>query len=259
MLDLNDALEFAGRLADAGGDLVRSAFREPLDLQIKDGISPVTETDKAVEQCVRQLVNDRYPEHGILGEEYGSEELDREYVWIIDPIDGTKQFIAGLQTFGTLIALAKDGAPILGLIDQPVTGDRWTGAHGLPTRHNGRPIFARSCERLCDAVLSTTAADSFRGDAQTVYQDLNQQTQWTVYGGGCLAYGSLASGMLDVLIEARNDPYDYCAHVPIVYGAGGVITDWEGKPLTIHSGDQVLATGDTRLHEQALTRIEGLA
>ena len=143
-LDLTEALSFACTLADAGGKLIRDVFRQPLDMEFKNGLSPVTVADKAVESCLRQLISATYPDHGILGEEHGSEAMNREYVWVIDPIDGTKQFVAGLQTFGTLIALTRNGAPILGLIDQPITRDRWTGAEGTPTRLNGNPIRCRN-------------------------------------------------------------------------------------------------------------------
>jgi histidinol phosphatase-like enzyme (inositol monophosphatase family) len=255
-IDLTEALGFACRLADAGGRLIREMFRQPHEMEIKGNLSPVTAADKAVETCVRQMIASAYPEHGIMGEEHGNVALDREYVWVIDPIDGTKQFAAGLQTFGMLIALARNGSPVLGLIDQPVTGDRWTGVEGMPSCYNGHPIRTRPCLWLADAVMSTTGPDYFRGKATPVFEDLNRQTRWTVYGGGCHGYGVLAGGTIDLLIEARNDPFDYCAHVPIVQGAGGVISDWNGDPLTIHSGDRVLATGDPQLYRQALARIQ---
>ncbi len=255
-IDLAEALRFACRLADAGGRLIREMFRQPHEMEIKGNLSPVTATDKAVEACVREMIASAYPTHGIMGEEYGNVAPDREYVWVIDPIDGTKQFAAGLQTFGMLVALARCGYPILGVIDQPVTGDRWTGAKGMPSCYTARPIKTRHCSRLADAVMATTGPDYFKGQAASVFEDLNQQTRWTVYGGGCHSYGVLAGGTIDLLIEAGNDPFDYCAHVPIVQGAGGVISDWNGDPLTIHSGDRVLATGDPQLHRQALARIQ---
>ena len=255
-IDLTEALGFAGRVADASGVLIREMFRQPHELEIKGNQSPVTAADKAVEACVRKMIASTYPDHGIIGEEHGSVAPDREYVWVVDPIDGTKQFSAGLQTFGTLIALARNGYPILGLIDQPITGDRWTGAEGMVTCFNAQPIQVRGCTRLADAVMSTTGPDCFKGNAASVFEDLNQQTQWTVYGAGCQGHGLLAGGTIDLLIEAGLDPFDYCAHVPIVEGAGGVVSDWSGEPLTIHSGDRVLASGDPKLHQQALARIQ---
>ena len=255
-IDLTEALTFAGRLADASGELIRKFFRQPLEWDIKENQSPVTAADKAVEVCVRQMITATYPDHGIIGEEHGAVAPDREYVWVIDPIDGTKQFAAGLQTFGTLIALARNGYPIMGLIDQPITGDRWTGAEGMATCFNAHSIQARGCTRLADAVMSTVGPDYFKGNTASVLTDLNQQTQWTVYGAGCQGYGLLAGGTIDLLIEAGLDPFDYCASVPIVEGAGGVVSDWNGEPLTIHSGDRVLASGDPKLHQQALARIQ---
>ena len=257
-LNLNDALDFACRAADQAGILIREGFRLPLEMTLKSNISPVTAVDQAVERCIRAMIEAEYPTHGILGEELGSQAIDNEYVWVIDPIDGTKQFAAGLQTFGTLIALARNTMPVVGIIDQPITGDRWTGVSGLPTCLNGNPIQTRTCGGLSEAVLSTTSPDSFKGEAGEVFRYLNKETRWTVYGGGCLGYGLVASGTLDIHMEAGNDPYDYCAHVPIVEGAGGKITDWDGAPLTIHSGDKVLATGNPTLHRETLARIRKL-
>lgn len=256
-IDLTQALGFAGRLADASGELIRGMFRQHHELEIKGDQSPVTAADKAVEARVRQMIASTYPDHGIIGEEQGSVGSDREYVWVVDPIDGTKQFTAGLQTFGTLIALTRGGYPILGLIDQPITGDRWTGAEGMSSRFNGYSIQVRGCTRLADAVLTTIGPDYFKGDAASVLADMNQQTRWTVYGAGCQGYGLLAGGTIDLLIEAGLDPFDYCASAPIVEGAGGVISDWSGNPLTIRSGDRILAAGDPKLHQQALARIKG--
>ena len=250
--DINALFDFAQRLADASGEYVRAKFRRPHELYVKDDASPVTEVDRAVETRLRAMIESEHPTHGIMGEEFGNTDLNASHVWIIDPIDGTKQFAAGLQTFGTLIALAREGKPILGIIEQPVTGERWVAAEGGPTRNEGVALSTRACPELSSAVMAASAPDYFKGEAWAAYERLNEMTRWTVYGGGCHGYAQLAAGFIDLGIEARNDPFDYCALVPIVECAGGVITDWDGAPLTIFSGDRYVAAGDASLHAQAL-------
>ena len=245
-------LDFAIELAEASGTLIREAFRRPLSVEAKDDLSPVTQSDKAVETRLRERIASRYPEHGIVGEEYDDTQVSAEFVWVIDPIDGTKQFAAGLPTFATLIALARDGKPVLGIIDQPVTSERWIGMTGTGTTFKGKPVHTRSCERLADAVMATSAPDYFDALAAPAYQRLNEVTRWPLYGAGCHAYGQIAMGCIDIGIEASHSAFDYCALVPVVEGAGGIISDWQGDPLTIHSGDRFIAAGDSRIHRQAL-------
>ena len=243
---------FAIELAEASGTLIRDAFRQPLIVETKDDLSPVTQVDKAVEMRLRERIASRYPEHGIVGEEYDDTQIDAEFVWVVDPIDGTKQFAAGLPTFATLITLARDGKPVLGIIDQPVTSERWIGMTGTHTIFNGKPVQTRRCKRLANAVMATSAPDYFDALAMPAYQRLNEATRWPLYGAGCHAYGQIAMGYIDIGIEASHDAFDYCALVPVVEGAGGIISDWQGEPLTIHSGDRFIAAGDARIHRQAL-------
>ena len=255
---LREFLEFAHELAETSGALIRDAFRQPHSVEIKDDASPVTQTDKAVESRLREHISTRYPQHGILGEEYDDTQVNAELVWVIDPIDGTKQFAAGLHTFATLIALAHEGKPVLGIIDQPVASERWVGVAGAGTTFNGKAVRTRPCEQLTDAVLATSAPDYFDAQAAPAYQRLHETTRWSLYGAGCHAYGQMASGGIDIGIEAEHGAHDFCALVPVIDGAGGTITDWQGDPLTIHSEDRFIAAGDPRIHRQALELIESM-
>lgn len=253
---MDELIDFANRLADASGDIVRSGFRASGDVIIKQDQSPVTEIDRRVETELRRVIEREFPDHGIIGEEFGNVRTHAEYVWILDPIDGTKQFAAGLHGFGTLIALAKAGEPIIGVLDQPITSERLLGVRGRPTTLNGEVIETRSCNNLPDAIMATSAPDYFHDSGWNAYERLNAITQWTVYGAGCHGYAMLAAGFIDVAIEAGLDPFDYCALVPIVENAGGVITDWHGARLTIHSGDRIVAAGDVRIHRDALAVLQ---
>lgn len=244
---------FANEIADVARDIVRRAGGGPRRPVVKSDLSPVTETDRAVEQALRQRIADRFPMHGVLGEEFGSEGLNEEFVWVIDPIDGTKAFITGIPTFGTLVALAHRGVPVLGVIDNPVTHERWIGADGIPSTLNGRPIRTRACIELKNAILANGNPEPFDAAEQAAFQDLRSRTRWCVYGGGCHAYGRVADGALDISTDGGLDAFDYCALVPIIRNAGGVISTWQGEELTIRSGRQAIAASATpALHEQVL-------
>ena len=249
---LPGAMAFADRLADTSRAILREAVRTRQSFDTKSDSSPVTEVDRRVEQALRERIEAAYPAHGIFGEEFGSQGVDNEYVWVLDPIDGTKAFISGIPIFGTLIALAHRGVPVLGVIDNPVTCERWVGAEGMPTTLNGVAVTTRADTLLPDAILSTGSPDPYRGMERNAFERLRSSVKWCVYGGSCHAYGRLANGAIDILVDAGLDPFDYCALAPIVRGAGGIITDWEGQPLTIHSGSRCVAAGSAALHAQAM-------
>ena len=255
--DLQAYADFAERLADASRAIILEAMNQPRAVQIKADASPVTETDCAVEERLRQMIQQDYPDHGIRGEEFPDRDLEAEWVWVLDPIDGTKAWVAGVPVYGTLIALAHEGMPVLGVIDHPATAERWLGGVGLGARLNGRSIAVRSCERLADALLCTSTPDHYKGADRAAYERLTGAVRWTNYGGSCYSHARLATGFLDVGFEAAVDPVDYCAIVPVVQAAGGVATDWEGAPLTIRSGSHYLAAGDPRMHAQALEVLGG--
>ncbi len=256
--DLDRFVPLAGRLAEASGAAIRPHFRTPVAVDDKADASPVTIADREAEAAMRAVLNQEVPDHGILGEEYGPENLDAEYVWVLDPIDGTKAFITGMWTFGTLIALCHRGRPVLGVVDQPITGDRWVAAMGGGTFRNGVALATRPCPTLDRAVLGVTSPDMFVGEDAAAFARLEQAVKLRRFGGDCINYASLAGGFVDLVAEAQLQPYDYCAHVPLITAAGGVITDWQGAPLTLESqGGRVVAAGDADLHAAAIAALAG--
>ena len=250
-------LAFALSLADAAGDVIRPYFRKPLAIRDKADLTPVTAADRAAEETMRALIEERFPEHGILGEEFGRVREDAEFVWSLDPIDGTKSFISGVPLFGTLIALTRGGRSILGVIDQPILRERWVGAVGRPTTLNGAAIRCRACPVLAAATLFATTPDMFKGEDAASFARVSDKVNLTRFGADCYAYGLVATGFVDLVLEASLEPYDFCAMVPIVEGAGGVATDWRGANLDLASDGRILVAGDRRAHEAALALLGG--
>lgn len=251
---LTDARALLPRLADAAAEVVRPLFRTELPIEDKSDDSPVTLADKQAEATIRTLIGQHFPDHGIIGEEHGRENPDAEYVWVIDPIDGTGAFISGIPTFGCLIALLKDGVPVLGLLDQPISRERWIGESGVATEFNSTPVHTRDPGRLCNALLTATTPDMFTTpEMRAAFDRLETAAKRCRFGYDCYAYGLLASGHLHLVAEASMKLHDFAALVPIITGAGGVITDWTGAPLTGAStrGD-VLASASPALHDEAL-------
>lgn len=245
-----DALVAAAEAAaDVAGAVIRPYFRAPLAPELKSDRSPVTIADRSAEQAMRAVLAARFPEHGIEGEEFGTDRPDASWRWMLDPIDGTRAFITGRPLFGTLIALLQEGRPILGLIDQPITGERWIGAAGRSTRFRGpwpgQP-GCRPCPTLAEAELSCTGLYLLDHDAQR-WQRLAAAVRRVSWGGDCYAYGLLALGQIDMIAEATMKPWDWAALVPVVEGAGGRITDWNGDPLRVDGDGRVLAVGDPAL------------
>ena len=255
--DLAELAVLAGRMADAASLVTQRYFRAPVTIEAKSDSSPVTEADREAESAMREILRIECPEHGIYGEEHGQTGTDGEFVWVLDPIDGTKSFVIGKPLFGTLIALAHNGKPVLGVIDCPILGERWVGLDGLSTTLNKKAVSTRFCGRLADAWLASTAPDMFEVKDQENFDKLRGDVRHTVWGGDCHSYGLLAAGTLDLVVEATMKPYDFMALVPIVNGAGGKITDWEGNPLGFGSDGRVLAAGDPRLHETVLKILGG--
>ena len=256
-IELDTLLAFALRLADAAGEVIRPYFRKPLAVRDKPDLSPVTAADRAAEEAMRRLIEARFPEHGILGEEFGREREDAELVWVLDPIDGTKSFISGVPLFGALIALTREGRPILGIIDQPISRERWVGAAGRPTTLNGAPIGCRACPSLAVATLFATTPDMFKGEDAAAFARVSAAVKLVRFGADCYAYGLLAAGFVDLVLEASLKPYDFCAMVPVVEGAGGIATDWRGRSLDIAADGRILVAGDRRAHEAALALLAG--
>ncbi|NIJ08356.1 histidinol phosphatase-like enzyme (inositol monophosphatase family) [Sphingomonas vulcanisoli] len=247
-----DDIALAHALADAAGDVIRPFFRRRFTIETKADASPVTEVDRAVEAAIRQLLAAHRPDDGVIGEEYGEDRPKAERVWVIDPIDGTRAFLAGRPLFGTLIALLEAGEPVLGVIDQPIARDRWLGAKGERTTLNGAPAETRACAALAKVHIATTGPSYFKGDSWAAFERLRGECRDVLWGGDCHNYGLLASGHLDLVVEAGLKLYDFAALVPVVEGAGGRMTDWNGKPLGAESDGRVIAAGDPGLIEAAV-------
>lgn len=246
-------VEIANRLADASGAVIRPHFRSGVAVADKPDESPVTIADEAAEREIRRILAEACPGHGIVGEEFGTEGAARDFVWVIDPIDGTRSFICGVPTFTTLIALLQDGEPILGVIDQPVSGERWAGARGRGTVFNGAPVKTAAPRPLDEAVMFTTAPDMFEGAAAVDYARLMGATRLTRFGLDGYAAGLLANGLIDLHVEGDMKPWDYMALIPVIENAGGRMTDWDGKRLTLEAGSGLtLAASSPALHEAAL-------
>lgn len=251
--------EFAGTLADTTDAMAMRYFRKPLDIEAKADASPVTQADRAIETAMRRHIAEAFPAHGILGEEHEDARLDADRIWVIDPIDGTKSFLSGMPSFGTLIACLSAGVPDIGVISIPPTGERWTGQSGKPTLFNGSPCQTSGRQHLSEAILYTTSPDSFDPSGLERFEALSKKVAMRRFGGDCYAYGLLASGHVDLLVEMNLHPYDYMALVPVIEGAGGVITDWEGRPLTLTSEGKVIAAASAQLHAEALASLAGTA
>ena len=252
-------VEFAHVLADAAGEIVRAAARTRRIVHRKMDASPVTEIDRAVEMRLREMIAARHPDHGIIGEEFADDRREGEHIWVLDPIDGTKAFMAGLPVYGTLIGLARGGRPVLGIIDQPVTRERWTGIDGEGTWHNGERVCTNACNRLSDALVCTTSSEYYEGEDARAYQRIVSRSRWMVYGGNCHGFAQVACGLVDVALETKVGVYDYCALVPVIENAGGVMTGWRGEPLTLElaPGGRILASGNRALHEAAMACLAG--
>lgn len=243
----DDDLQLAHALADAAGGAIRPFFRKAFAMEAKGDLSPVTEADRAAEAAMRAILSAERPADGIIGEEYGIERGDAERLWVLDPIDGTRSFVAGRPIFGTLIALLEGGRPVLGVIDQPINRERWVGADDRATTLNGALVGSRACAHVAQAHLATTGPGYFTDRSLAAFERVSAASRDTLWGGDCYNYGLLAAGHLDLVVEDGLKLYDFAALVPIVAGAGGRMTDWQGRPLDRDSGGQVIAAGDPRL------------
>ena len=251
-----DFTAFIDRLATVSGESILPFFRTSLSIDNKKAgdFDPVTEADRTAEAVMRRLIKQSFPQHGIVGEEFGTEREDADYVWVLDPIDGTKSFISGFPTWGTLIALMHKGTPVYGMMHQPYIGERFSGDNGS-TRYQGangstRKLAVRRCEQIEKATLFTTSPLLMNEADRATFQGVEKHVRLTRYGGDCYSYCMLAAGHLDLVIETELKPYDIAALIPIVTGAGGIVTTWEGKPA--QSGGKIIAAGDPRVHEAAM-------
>jgi inositol-phosphate phosphatase/L-galactose 1-phosphate phosphatase/histidinol-phosphatase len=254
-VSLESALAVAHHLADDAGELSLHWFRAGVAVHTKSDDSPVTIADREVERRMRVMLSQRFPTHGIFGEEHGSERTDAEWVWVLDPIDGTAAFITGSPLWGNLIALLWRGRPVLGVVNIPVLGERWVGVQGRPSQLNAVTCRASRCTRLADARVYTTSPDTFDAASWHAFDALSRAAGMRRFGGDCYNYGLLASGHADLVVEVGLDPYDHLALVPVVEGAGGVVTDWAGQPLHLGSDGRVVAAATAALHREALAAL----
>jgi myo-inositol-1(or 4)-monophosphatase len=260
--ELKTKLDFAHRLADAARAVIRPYFRRRIDIIDKGSagaFDPVTEADKRAEQAMRDLIGGAYPRDGILGEEFGETGGDSGFVWVLDPIDGTRAFIAGQPLWGTLIALEQNGAPVLGILDQPFLDERFTGFAGITEFRNTSStqlLKTRSCAQLADAVISTTHPMLHFKDAERQrYWNVEKRCRLSRYGGDCYGYALVAMGFVDLVIETDLKRWDIAPLIPLIEGAGGIITSWDGKSAI--GGSNVIAAGDRRVHAEALKILAG--
>ena len=248
----NELAGFFDHLADAARSIALMYFRSNLDFERKQDLSPVTIADQAIEHELTRLIAARFPGHGILGEETGSTPGER-YTWYLDPIDGTKSFISGMPLFGTLVALAdeENGSVVAGMIDMPALAERW---YGTPdgTMFNNVPAKVSRAKKLENAQIYTSSPDFFSQQDWARYDALSRKAMFRRFGGDCYQYGLLASGYCDLVVETSLKSFDFMALVPVVEGAGGVIRDWDGSPLTRDSDGRVVAAANEALLDQAL-------
>lgn len=242
-MSMADDIALAHLLADAAGAAIRPHFRRLASIETKADASPVTVADRAAEAAIRAILDRERPGDGVIGEEYGEDRPDAERVWVLDPIDGTRAFIAGRATFGTLIALLDGGVPVLGVIDQCIAHDRWVAATGVPTALNGAVSRSRMCAHVRQAYAGTTSPYLFGADGDA-FQRVRAGVDDVLYGGDNHNYAMIATGCLDLVVESGLQLYDWAALVPVVEGAGGAMTDWSGKPLRRGSDGRVIAAGD---------------
>ena len=261
-----DFESFVDSLATASGEAILPFFRTSIGIEDKargsaTAFDPVTEADRAAESIMRRMIAATFPAHGIVGEEFGTVRPDAEFVWVLDPIDGTKGFISGLPVWGTLIGLARNGKPSYGLMHQPFTRERFRGDGrsaywGQGPRHGtDRKLRSRRCAELSRATVMTTTPAMFSAPERARYDAIEAQARLARYGADCYAYCMLAAGHVDLVIESGLKPYDIVALVPVIEGAGGRITTWDGGSPA--QGGQIVASGDPALHDTVLKMLAG--
>ena len=248
--------ETACLAADQARMVTQKWFRSDFVIRSKQDRSPITIADQETEDTLCRTILQRHPDHDFMGEETGRVGTDHEWLWVIDPIDGTKSFATGKPFFGTLIAVLFKGRPVIGVIDHVALNERWVGVAGMATTYNGKVCQTRRTDCLADATLCITTIDMFDAKGIKRVDALTNRCRFRVFGGDCYNYGLLSSGFTDLVCEASLKPYDYIALVPVVEGAGGVITDWQGKALSLGSGGDVVAAGSKILHRLALAALE---
>ena len=250
----SDIKNFAENLSEASRKIIAQYFRKDVGVIDKDDDSPVTVADRNAEAAMRQLIEEQFPSHGIFGEEHGVKEGDGQHMWVLDPIDGTRSFICGAPWFGTLIAYLVDDKPQVGVLDVPMMNERWVG-DCVSTTYNGSLCHVRTGVEISQASLFTTDCDLFSDEERAAFNRVKEKVKCTRYGTDCYAYALLASGHIDLVIEAGLQPYDAMALVPVIQGAGGIVTGWDGSEVTLNWDGRILAAATPELHKEALRLI----
>jgi inositol-phosphate phosphatase/L-galactose 1-phosphate phosphatase/histidinol-phosphatase len=254
-MDNSDFLTLANRLADEASIIARQYFGQKIDIISKNDETPVTIADRNIEQKMREIIESSRPDDGIIGEEFGIKDSQSGYTWVLDPIDGTKSFTIGRPTFGNLIGLCFEEKPILGIINHPILNERWIGQSGQKTTYNGTPVSCRACPNLKQAIFGTGSATQISHDDPSRLSRIEKATRYSVFQGDCHFYGLMANGFIDVIVEDRLGIYDFIALVPVIEGAGGIITDWKGTPKTLNGDPTILASGSLNIHQDMLKLI----
>ncbi|HKD20817.1 MAG TPA: histidinol-phosphatase [Rhizomicrobium sp.] len=256
-------LEFAHRLADAAGEVIRPYFRQRVEVidKGKEAFDPVTAADRGAEEALRAIIRRERPDDAILGEEYGHTPGSSGRTWVLDPVDGTRAFITGRHTWGTLIALEENGRRVLGIIDQPVLRERYIGYDGASrhiTPESTQALKTRACVSLAQAIVSTTHPWGYFTDAQRdAFERMARASRMSYFGGDCYAYALLAMGYIDLIAESSLKAWDVAALIPVIENAGGIATDWNGNPVA-PDGGHLIAAGDPRVHAEAVKMLKGL-
>jgi inositol-phosphate phosphatase/L-galactose 1-phosphate phosphatase/histidinol-phosphatase len=256
LASLPEFVEFANTVADTARSISLGYFRADPELLIKSDGSPVTVADRETERVIRDMLSRSYPQHAVIGEEYGWAPSDQPYTWVVDPIDGTKSYLAGAPTYGMLLALLYNGTPVLGVIDIPALDERWCGAVGQTTTMNGQPVKTRACTAVEQAVLTIISPDYLKDGERLAVDELSRIARVRRYSSDGYSHPLLASGYVDMVVAVGQQPFDYLAVIAVVEGAGGCITDWAGRPLDLDSDGRILVTATGELHQQALSVLQ---
>ena len=250
--DLEELIIFSNHLADESEKIIKEYFRKPFKIENKEDESPVTIADQKTELKIRELIKKKYPNHGILGEEFETRNADSEFLWVIDPIDGTRSFIAGHKDFGTLIALLHNNNPIIGLMNCPLHNERWIGIKDRKTTLNGKAVHTSKIEILEKSYVCTSGLYFDNNHLRNGFNQIIKQTRYHRFGGDCYMYGMLATGLIEIVIEDTLKTHDYMALIPIIEGAGGVITDKYGKEININSDGSIVVSANNKLHTKLI-------
>jgi inositol-phosphate phosphatase/L-galactose 1-phosphate phosphatase/histidinol-phosphatase len=249
-------IKLANKCADASGKIIKKYFRKKIKINLKKDNTPFTKADIEAEKIIRELILKQEPNCGFVGEETGTINMNREYCWVVDPLDGTKSFITGKPTFGTLIGLLKNNKPVLGILNQPILNERWVGIAGVETKYNNKKVRVRKCKSIKGAKMYATSPMMFQGRNKKIYKNVRAKIGECLFGADCYSHGLMSLGFVDVILEANLKPWDYIASASIISGAGGKITDWNDNDLNLQSDGRILATGDSNIHKQIIKIIQ---